>query len=498
MKKASEAPMIADPFSSHERPVLVARTGAVAAANPFAAAAAQKILAAGGGATDALISAQAVLAVVAPDACGLGGDMFCLVREPNGKTVALNGSGAAPKRLASASDDGGASVATPGMVDAWGALLNRYGRMTLDQILEPAIRLARLGMRMPPSLTHAVKAHRPRLERNGAGDWSLLSATVGDLVIQNQLALVLDRISKEGPRAFYQSQYAAAMAAAVQAKGGALTEDDLALHHTILGEPIGVDFGDMRLLVQPPMSQGVLLAMAAKAFSELGELPADRLDHAAIELTEASFAFRDRVGEGAALLSEKLEVDLARAGRRGGPRAYLHTAGVAVADHHGFCASSLVSVFDDFGSGVFVPECGFTLNNRAGGFTKAPNEAAPGKLPVHTLAPALLESPRGPLALSTPGADGQVQTLLQIIVGLVVEKLDLARAMGGPRWRSEGGRLLIERSHPRRAVLAGLGHAVETMPDGDMRAGAVTAAGVIDGAPIACADWRRLNWAGIV
>ena len=164
----------------------------------------------------------------------------------------------------------------------------------------------------------------------------------------------------------------------------------------------------------------------------------------------------------------------------------------------GLCASSLVSVFDDFGSGVFVPEGGFVLHNRAAGFTQAPNDAAPGKTPVHTLAPALLETPRGPLALSTPGADGQVQTLLQVLAKFLIERVDIAAALDLPRWRSENGLLLFEASHPGREALSALGHDLVEMPDGDMRAGAVTLAGLIDDAPIACADWRRYTWAGVL
>ncbi len=91
-----------------------------------------------------------------------------------------------------------------------------------------------------------------------------------------------------------------------------------------------------------------------------------------------------------------------------------------------------------------------------------------------------------------------MQTLLQVISGLAIEKVDLAKAIDRPRWRSENGKLLVEKSHPHKAELAGLGHDVVEMPDGDMRAGAVTAAGIVDGAPIACADWRRTTWAGIV
>jgi gamma-glutamyltranspeptidase/glutathione hydrolase len=160
--------------------------------------------------------------------------------------------------------------------------------------------------------------------------------------------------------------------------------------------------------------------------------------------------------------------------------------------------STLVSVFDDFGSCVFVPGCGITLNNRCDGFTEAPNDAAPGKRPVHTLAPALAITPNGALALATPGADGQVQTLLQVIAAALKDGVDLATAIAKPRWRSEGGALLIERSHPEIDRLQSLGHRIKVLADGDTRFGAVVCAGQFDGAPIAASDWRRETWSGVV
>ncbi|MBX3598913.1 MAG: gamma-glutamyltransferase [Rhizobiaceae bacterium] len=490
--------MLADSFASRARPVLTGRGGAVSAADPFAASAAQEILSLGGNAVEAMIAAQAVLAVVAPHACGLGGDMLCLIREPGGRTRAINGTGAAPSRLEKVSTDGGASVTVPGMVSAWSSALALYGRMPMHTILQPAIRLARLKMPVTPSLMRAVQEQRSRLERNGAAQWQLLSARAGQLMAQEELAMTLDRIGKEGVHAFYSGICARAIVDAVQRHGGTLDLDDLEKHETVVAEPIAIDFSGMRLLVQPPVSQGVLLAMATQGLFRIKNIPEDRLDHAGIELTEASFAYRNQVSLGRELLEKPLEVDLDRAANRGGPRAYLHTAGVAVADRHGTVASSLVSVFDDFGSAVYVPEFGFTLNNRAGGFTAAPNDAAPGKRPIHTLAPIILETPHGPLGLATPGADGQVQTLLQVITGLTLERLDLATVVDRPRWRSENGKLLVERSHRHKDILSKLGHKVTEMPDGDMRAGAVTAAGMFDGAPIAVADWRRTTWAGIV
>jgi gamma-glutamyltranspeptidase / glutathione hydrolase len=235
-----------------------------------------------------------------------------------------------------------------------------------------------------------------------------------------------------------------------------------------------------------------------QGMSRLADLPPSLNDHAAIEFTQAAFAYRANVGQGAALLEHELAIDLNRASHRGGPRAYLHTAGAATVDADGMVISSLVSVFDDFGSCVFVPELGFTLNNRAAGFTEGANAAAPGKRPVHTLAPALVTTPQGVLALATPGADGQVQTLLQVLVAIRREGQDLAQAIARARWRSENGMLLVEQSHTGMERLAALGHRVKPMADGDIRFGGVVCAGCIDNELVAAADWRRETAAGVV
>lgn len=489
--------MIADAFSSITRPVLRGRLGAVAAAHPLAVSAGQQMLVAGGTAADAAIAAQAVLCVLMPDACGLGGDMLALAYRPNESIVAINGTGAAASQLTEVSDDGPNSITVPGIVDAWCELSTRMGRLSLSQVLRPAVRLAREGVRVSPTLAAALLAHRQRLQNGGAQRWVMFDQAAGTLVQQSQLALLLERVASTGRDSFYSGASAASLARAVQALGGTLSEADLQAHVTVISNPIETNWGNARLAMQPPMTQGVLLNMAVQALSRLREFPATLNDHVAIELTEAAFAFRSDVACGEALLAHELSVDFAKASRRGGPRAYLHTAGVATADAEGNVISSLVSVFDDFGSCVFVPELGITLNNRAGGFTTGANSAAPGKRPVHTLAPALLITEHGALALATPGADGQVQTLLQVLIAIQREDMDLAQAIARPRWRSENDKLLIERSHSRIAELRALGHQVEILPDGAMRFGAVVCAGHLNDEPIACADWRRETAAGV-
>ncbi|MEZ5812851.1 MAG: gamma-glutamyltransferase [Rhizobiaceae bacterium] len=485
-----------DPYSSASRPAIAGERGAVAAAHPLAVSAGQEMLLGGGNAVDALIAAQAVLAVLAPDACGLGGDAFVLVKDKDG-VIAVNGAGAAPAGADAMSTDGAGSVTVPGLVDSW-ALLAPKGALGLERCLQPSIRLARDGVRVNGGLIAARNAQAHRLKAGGAGNWRLMACSEGSRFVQPELAATLASIGAVGRAGFYEGRIGEAIVAAISAGGGAMDLPDLARPAARTAAPISCAFAGTTVHVQPPASQGVLLAMVLHAWEKGGFGRFEGIyDHIGVELTKASFASRDDVALGAELLERNLEIDLDRAGSSTGPRAYLHTAGVAAADAGGMVASSLVSVFDDFGSGVFVPEGGFVLNNRGGGFTAAGNAFAPGKTPIHTLAPILVETGQGSVALSTPGADGQVQSLAQVLISWLAAGRDLAEAVSAPRWRGEDGRLLIEEGHPSRPVLAERGHDLVDLRSGDIRFGALTIAGTHDATPFALADWRRTNWAGV-
>jgi gamma-glutamyltranspeptidase/glutathione hydrolase len=158
----------------------------------------------------------------------------------------------------------------------------------------------------------------------------------------------------------------------------------------------------------------------------------------------------------------------------------------------------LVTVFDDFGSAVLVPEGGFLLTNRLTGCSDdpaSPNAPRAGRRPVHTLSPALVEHEGLAFAVATPGADGQVQTLAQLVQALVDDRRDVAEALAAPRWRSREGVLEVEDDLPA-AVLGHLearGHVLERHPAGDGRFGAAVAVGADEaaGTLFAVADPRR-------
>ncbi|WP_158866334.1 gamma-glutamyltransferase [Leifsonia sp. AG29] len=468
----------------------VASGGAVAAAHPAAVQAALDTYGRGGTAVDAAIAAQAVITVVMPEAAGLGGDMLALVHRNGEPLTAISGIGstpaAAPERWLT---DGGSSVTVPGLVNGWFALHERGARLPMSALLERAVTLARSSP-VEDSLLETVGAHARRMRQYGASAWPLLWLRPGDDWRQPRLAAALEAIGSDGPDAFYTGDSAAAIVAAVAATGGSLSAADLAENRAQVASPVTVPWGSGLLAVQPPPSQGVLLAMCAEWLQAQSDAPTD---HILIELLEAVFASRSQAASrGRELLGQTLAVDPERASLRGGPRAYLHTAGVATVDREGTVVSSLVSVFDDFGSGVYVPELGIVLNNRAGGFTDGDNAPAPSAFPVHTLAPSMLIDDSGrAVALATPGADGQIQTLLQVLAAHRYHRASWSEAVQRPRWRGQSGEILVESRHPAIADLDRRGHRVVPTPDAADVFGGVVIAGLGADGPFAVADPRR-------
>jgi gamma-glutamyltranspeptidase / glutathione hydrolase len=457
---------------------------------------------------DAALATAVALMVLMPEACGLGGDAFMLVRAPSGEITAVNGSGAAGAAVQPPlSSDGAAKAAVPGAVAAVCDAHSRFGRLPLEQVLQPAVGLAGGGFPIGGGLLRMIEEERELLER-GAPGWVFLDRSLrpGSLVRQPVLAGLLQRIGRHGARAFYEGHCARAIERAAGAAGGSLAAVDLAEHTTVVRQPLVGSFRGFHIGAQPPVSQASLALMALDALARSGaESRADRA-HVLVEAIEAAFQRKHELNaEGAAerLLREPLDIDPARpAARRGGPRSGRHTTAVAAAGADGQVVSMLVSVFDLFGCGVLVPECGFVLNDRLTGCSTdsdSPNAVAPRRRPVHTLSPLLVTDAARAFALCTPGADGQVQTLVQLIDAIASDGANLPRALDRPRWRSSEGMLRIESDYDPE-VLAALerrGHDLRLFEPGDSTFGAAVTAGIDSrtGTPFAASDPRGGAWA---
>jgi gamma-glutamyltranspeptidase/glutathione hydrolase len=435
----------------------------------LSAAAALEIMASGGTAVDGAVAANAVQGVVAPETCGVGGDLFALVYSPGEKAPAvLNasgraGSGADAQALRSA---GYATVpfahpeavTVPGCVEGWSELIERFGRLPMARVLEPAIRHAAEGFSVSAELALSLEllqeaeapADLPRdadLYPDGA------TPGPGDLMVRPELVATLESIASGGPDAFYQGKAGRAITAATS---GRITMDDLASIRSDWVQPLKLEvFGSTGWTV-PPNSQGYLTLATAWLFErldppdhpddpdyfhllveahrsvawELGDLVADP---AFAPLPPGELLNPDRLsGRLSAITPESVANWPSSTAPRGG------TAFLCVLDGAGMGVSLIQSNYTGLGGGLAAEGAGFFLHNRGAGFNLRPghpNELAPGKRPLHTLSPTMwTKNDRLELLLGTRGGSYQPQLLAQVAAHLLHGRLSPEESQARPRW----------------------------------------------------------------
>jgi gamma-glutamyltranspeptidase/glutathione hydrolase len=514
------------------RPTVRAANGIVATGHHLATAAGVAALRDGGSAVDAAIAAAAVCAVVLPQSTAIGGDVFALVYDARARTVtAYNGSGAAPAMVDSLAfvhgfGDRGVKLATvPGCVAAWGDMLADHGRLGIDRVLSPAIGYAAEGFPVSDALSEAIgeEAERIAADDTAARTYSPRGRhpRPGEMLQQSDLAASLRAIAADGADTFYRGELGERLAAGIAGLGGWITADDLAAHRTDRREPIETSYRGLRVVGQPPVSQGhVLLEELAIAdgldLRSMGWGSAEQI-HTMVEIKKLAFADRDAMAGdprvtpfdvdellAEAFIAQRRRAIAGRAAERVEPAALpADTTYLAVVDRDGNAVSLIESVFSAFGSATMVPGTGILLNNRLSGFsldTRSPNVLAPRKRPVHTLNTVIVLDGTAPrFVFGTPGRHAQVQTNFQLGVGLIDHGLDVQEAIEAPRWYHEAGRTLqVESRFPEqvRKGLAAKGHDVQALGEWAEVTGGAQAIAIDDnGVFSAGADPRREGYA---
>ena len=436
------------------RAVVHSNNGGVAASQPLAVSAALNILQRGGSCIDAGIAASAVLNVVEPSCSHLGGDAFLVVHNAKTrKNLAFNGSGEAPhdatasEFVAGIPAHGFRAGTVPGLVSTWFEAHKDFGRLPMAELLQPAIEYAKNGF---PANADFVKRIQTFLKSNpGSTLFETMGIStelsVGDIVIQKDLAHSLTLIAEQGRDAFYQGEIAEKIIAATN---GWFNADDLAAHKTRVTDPISAKYRDLTIYGQPPPSQGMVLIeelLLASGYDLKKMSEADRI-HLLVEIKKLAFEDRNRVladpEKRKVALDEifakehiesrraQINMKLANNGNSKGGEEGKDTTYFLVADSDGNAVSWIQSLFAGFGSGWAVPGTGIILNNRLTGFSlnpDSPNIIEPGKRPAHTLNAWLATNADESLAYvgGTPGGHVQVQTNLQVIVNLVDFGMDV-------------------------------------------------------------------------
>ena len=440
---------------------------AVAAPHHLSAQAAKQILDSGGNAVDAAIAAVAVQGVVAPETCGIGGDLFALVHRPGwDRPRALNASGragsAATPDLVENPDsphvprEHPLAVTIPGCIDGLVDLSTELGKLALGNSLAPAIELASAGFEVSRDLSTAFTALASVYERNPAvSDLYPAGRPVkaGETVTRPALAETLTTVASSGRDGFYSGRAGEDIVGAV---GGLISLADLEQTQSEWIEPIGVEVAGYVSWTTPPNSQGYL-GPATLAVLEILDPPSDPEDpawwHLLIESYRCLAWERDDVvsDPNSAPLPLELYLDrdrLLRAAATVSPTragvwpqrigALSDTAYLCVADSEGMGVSIIQSNYHGTGSPLGAARSGFLLRDRGAGFglTKGhPNVIAPAKRPLHTLSPTLWTSGTDPtMLLGTRGGAVQPQLVAQVAARAVISRMSLDDAVAAPRW----------------------------------------------------------------
>jgi gamma-glutamyltranspeptidase/glutathione hydrolase len=453
--------------------------GMVAAGHPLAAAEGLSALRTGGNAIDAAIAAAAVLAVVSPHECGLGGDLFAVIHDvKSGKTHALNASGCSPaaatleRYAGSMPQSGPLSISVPGMVGGWEAAVRRFGSMPLGALLGGAIELAEQGFPAYDVMIENAAQRRALIQADRACAALFANLREGERLRQPGAASTLRAIASGGARAFYSGPIAESIAAHVQATGGILAAADLASFEPLWQPVIEAPFRGYRVCTVPPNSWAAaallqLLAMEREgiATGEQFFLQGIRTRRLAYRLLDGCVADPQVAGDRAQYALERFIAGTpATSAAADGASSHqgTDTSNVVAVDGHGNAVSLLQSVFSPFGSGVYAEQAGALLNNRMRGFSLRagdPNCLAPRKRPAQTLSPTMvLRDRKVHLACATPGGPGQTGTIAQFLTRVLAWGEPLSDAIAAPRWSmTAAGDFTLEDSAPevlKRAVLS--------------------------------------------
>ena len=479
--------------------------GMAACEHPLAALAAIDMLRRGGTAADGAVAAAAVLAVVEPQATGIGGDAFCLVAPKGSAAIeGYNGSGRAPaglslaqfagQNLARIPIDSVHAVTIPGAVDCWTALLARYGKLSLATVLEPAIAYATDGFAVSPRVAYEWEANTAKLGRNAhtARHWLPTGGAprAGVRFRHPALARTLSEIARHGREGFYAGWVAEDIVKSLGALGGAHALPDFAAHTGNWVEPVRSTYRGVEVCEIPPGGQGITTLLMLNilenfALKDVAPLSAARF-HLEAEATRFAFIERgrsiadpDHSESNTAHFTDKAfaksiagQIDPARAtGLTPPPMHKSDTTYLAVADKDGTMVSFINSVYHGWGSGIASDQSGVLFHNRGHGFVldeKHPNALKGGKRPFHTIIPAMaLKDGKPWLAFGVMGGDYQPVGQTHVLTNIVDYGMDPQEAVDAPRAFLFNDTLACEESVSveTRAALAAMGHNVSVAPE---------------------------------
>ncbi len=449
------------------------RRGIVCAPHAAAVEDGRAVLAEGGNAIEAMIAMAASIAAVYPHMNHIGGDGFWLIREHSGRVRAVRGAGPAGARATPAfyREHGCdeipargplAALTVPAAIGGWMLAMEAAkangGKLPLDVLLHAAIKHAREGYMVTRSQARLTAEKLPEMEKAvGFREAFLIDGKApeaGAKLTQGKLAATLEQLTHAGLADFYRGDVGHEIAADLDRIGSPVTRGDIEKYAAKIAEPLSVTLDAGTLHNTPPPTQGLASLIIPALFERLRVQKAETFDyvHALVEATKRAFRVRDRVVtdparitvdlkqflDAAFLDAEAQKIDRAKAAKWPAPYGEGDTIWMGAADSSGLVVSYIQSLYWEFGSGCVLPKTGVLMQNRGASFSldpKALNTLAPGRLPFHTLNPALAVLKDGrAMAYGTMGGDGQPQTQAMLFSRHVLFGQPLAQALDAPRW----------------------------------------------------------------
>ncbi len=462
------------------RSEVLAKNGMAATSQPLATQAALRILQQGGSAMDAAIAANAVLGLVEPASCGIGGDIFAIVWDAKTeKLYGFNGSGRSPKSLdidyfMDRGMDGiplfgPLAVSTPGTVDGWFMMHEKFGKLPMTDILAPAIQYGKEGFPVTEVIAYEMATnYQNKVDFPGFAETYLPNGRPprkGEVFVNADLASTYEKIATEGRDAFYIGDIAHTIDLYMKENGGFLSYEDLASHSGEWVEPISTNYRGYDVWELPPNGQGTA---ALQMLNILEGYNVKGMGFGSPEylhvLTEAKkLAYEDRAKFYADPDFSKLPVDELISKAYAAERRKLinpneaartypagdleietgNTTYLTVADKDGNMVSLIQSIYYEFASGMVPDGLGFVLQNRGQMFNvqdrSHANALEPGKRPFHTIIPAFITKDGKPwVSFGLMGGAVQPQGHAQIVVNLIDFGMNLQEAGDAPRMRHVG------------------------------------------------------------
>lgn len=456
----------------------------VASNDSLATAAGVTILERGGNAVDAAIATAFALAVTHPEAGNIGGGGFMIVRNADGTTAALDFRERAPAAATrdmftrpgvprNASTHTHPAAGVPGSVAGMLAALDRFGTISRQQAIAPAIALARDGFIVDQTFRSGIAGQRARIEPHAGASLFLPGGeppALGATFRQADLARTLELIARDGAEAFYRGPIADLLVAEMRHGGGLITAADLAAYRVTWRTPLRTTYrGHTVIGMPPPSAGGIAVAAMLNILETFDRLPPfGTARHAHLLAAAQQRAFLDRnelVGDpdASAVPTERLTskeyarrlartIDPSRAASTRNARAAARegneTTHISVADRFGNVVSLTTTINDIYGSGVFVRGAGFFLNDEMDDFAARPgtvnadgivaaeaNAIAPGKVMTSSMAPTIVLDREGRvlLALGSRGGPRIISSVAQVIVNVIDHGMSLKDAMRAPR-----------------------------------------------------------------